>query len=516
MARSIHATRAELERERAWRWADPALRRKRLRKVARALAAKRRIKEEVRRERANGAAAPVLPLDPDALAVRIVDHGRSIHYPASEADVRAILHALPPGTADGLTEIELLLGAFEQRESAREREFADIVRDPTGRLAIEHFPGVFGGICLGVYSPTRARIRLFAYVYDPELPDREAVEPYLKLRMLSTLVHEVAHHVHHRTRVARGRWRADDEEKDEAFAETREYAWIQEIVVPYVARAHPQALAALDRWFVEHAGTSAPLGLLAGDPRKHLFGDVASQFEELVRDLHSGKPPDAARVDFARELHYAEYYDLAHRVLDAVLAAEPWHLEALTLRADILVHERRLDEAEAVARELLARDEGCLDAWQVLTDLERERRAWPGVLAAASRGVELSAPGSLDRLSFVDDRSRALLELGEYEALEADLAILLGGAPSWRWRALGYRAIALLRAGRFAEALEVAVAGLLEAQGSFWRHELLAVRFDASRALHPSRPLLPLLPETLDDLRHRGYEDWADRLHDRT
>ncbi len=512
MARSIHATRAELERERSWRWPDPDLRRKRLRRFARALATKRRIKEEVRRERAiRAGAVPVQPADPDALPVRILDHGPLVHYPATAADVRAILRALPPGTVDGLTEIELRLGTFEQRESAREREFADIVRDPTGRLAIEHLPGVFGGVCLGVYSTTHARIRLFAFVYDPALPGREAFEPFLKLRMLSTLVHEIAHHVDKRTRVARGRWWADAE-KAETYAEAREHAWSQEIVVPYLARAYPQALDLLERWCVEQAGVSVPLGLLAGDPRQHLFGDVASQFEELVRDLHSGRPPTEARVDFARELHYAESNELAQRVLDAVLATEPGHLEALTLRAEILVRERRLAEAEGIVRELLARDEGCLAAWRTLTDLERERRAWPAVHAAASRGVELSEPGSVTRLSFVDERARALLELGDYGRLEADVALLLAGAPSWRWRALGYRAIALLRAGRFSEALEVANAGLVEMQGSFWRHELLAVRFEASRALHPSRPSEPLLPETRGDLRHRGYGDWVDRL----
>ena len=214
MSRSIHATRAELERERLWRWSDPLVRRKRLREVARALAKKRCIKEEVRRERAGDAVAPrSVPLDVTALPVHVLDQGEWIHHPATEADVRAILRALPPGTADGLTGVELLLGAGAQRPSARELEFGDIVEDPTGRLAIERLPGVFEGICLGVYNPSRARIRLFAYVHDPLLSERAPFGPYLKLRMLATLVHEVAHHFDLRRRVARGRWRADDEEK---------------------------------------------------------------------------------------------------------------------------------------------------------------------------------------------------------------------------------------------------------------------------------------------------------------
>ena len=45
-----------------------------------------------------------------------------------------------------------------------------------------------------MYFPLSATIRLYAYVYDAALPNREMLEVYLRLRMLSTLLHEIAHH----------------------------------------------------------------------------------------------------------------------------------------------------------------------------------------------------------------------------------------------------------------------------------------------------------------------------------
>lgn len=69
-----------------------------------------------------------------------------------------------------------------------------------------------------------------------------------------------------------------------------------------------------------------------------------------------------------------------------------------------------------------------------------------------------------------------------------------------RIRALGLRAISLLRAGRLAEALAAAEDGLSEAKATSWRHELLAVRFDTAR---PPRS------------EHRGHGDWVEALRGR-
>lgn len=50
---------------------------------------------------------------------------------------------------------------------------------------------------------------------------------YFKLQILSTFVHEVAHHFDHTRRVARGRWLAQEKEKIEHFALHRQYEWTQ-------------------------------------------------------------------------------------------------------------------------------------------------------------------------------------------------------------------------------------------------------------------------------------------------
>jgi hypothetical protein len=196
------------------------------------LARKRRVKELILAERQRPRVA-LPPVSDDAVPIEVIDHGRFTHYAASAADLRQVIDRLPPGCVDGLSRIDLRLGPPDDPDADDER-----VMDPfLGRFRHELMPGVFSGRVLGCYSSDAARVQLHAYVYDPAVPDRVIVELYLRLKMLATFVHELGHHHDFSRRVARGRWRADDDEEVEIHAEAIEHAWTRDYVVPYLEPA---------------------------------------------------------------------------------------------------------------------------------------------------------------------------------------------------------------------------------------------------------------------------------------
>src|SRR5437867_10845050 len=86
-----------------------------------------------------------------------------------------------------------------------------------GRPSIEIAPGVYEPVLLGLYRPLPALICLFAYVVGPEVVLSPRQKLMLKLEMLDTLVHELAHHQDRMMRTARGRWLADRRDRDEVY-----------------------------------------------------------------------------------------------------------------------------------------------------------------------------------------------------------------------------------------------------------------------------------------------------------
>src|SRR5262249_17493492 len=139
-------------------------------------------------------------------------------------------------------------------------------RDPfTGRLSHEMLPGVYSGVCLGTYAPKSGQITLHAHVYDPgKLPiSRKICEFYLKLRVLTTFVHEVAHHHDDTNRVRRGRWLADRKENVEWYAKKMEYEWTRQIVLPYLDKAYPADVKGLLDLVEHHGGLRVSLEFFA-------------------------------------------------------------------------------------------------------------------------------------------------------------------------------------------------------------------------------------------------------------
>lgn len=516
VARSIHTTHRDFDEATRTSWSSDEKHDEELERLREAIWKKRRIKKQVAQERRHGTRDRELFVDSAAIPIRIRDEGPCVHYPASAEDILGVMRFLPRGLTVGVSAIELSLGLGEQ--SAPDLEWEGEPDPLTGREGIEVFPGVYGGRILGAYRGEDSRVCIYAYVYEPSLPNRQLKETLLRLELLTTLVHELAHHHDHRSRTARGRWRADDQEKVEIYAESREYEWIQGAVIPYMEKVASPEIDALQDWLLLHGGAKAPLAVLADDPRvtgkegrcfRWVFS-VRGALSTLFDDVEKGGEPVATRLEFARQLHYVEEYSIAREIIAGVLRERPGHPEALTLEADIDVHEGEHARAEALCRRVLATQPSLVDAWEVLCDSLLGSGRWKELREAATQGMTYSNPPAHSNRRLLLTRARAHLELETYSAMEADLEAIAPVTPWGRERVLSLRAIGLLRQKRWDEALRLAEEGLSHTD-SPWSL-LRAVRFEAAHRLGSPEKAGTLTEEQLSALVGMGYPTWAEAL----
>jgi tetratricopeptide (TPR) repeat protein len=457
------------------------------------LARKRRIKHAVAEERARPRDLPERAPDAAAAGVPIVvrDRDPRLHYPASPDDLRAVLERLPHGTAEGLGEIALRAPAPDDDSHAT-------------------LPGVVSGEVLGTYfSGSVTEIALYGYVFATDLPHREIVVAYLRLRMLSTFVHELGHHVDRRDRVARGRWRWDRGDR-ELHAEAIERAWTLDYVIPYLEDAHAGSHTALERWLLEHTGVHLPIETLLGtidgapDTGAARFFSVSSAFESLYASVCKGTPAPAPQLDFARDLHYGTWYDEALAVLDAVARTHPDDDRQRTLRGDLYVHFGRHAEAGELVEPVLARHPDDTDALDVLADVAEHAGDWGRVRELALRHRALAE--SWQRRTAGRLALRAAIELAVWDDVDRELPELRAECQSDRERnrVTELEALALLRRGHPEQALALAL--------PIERARLAdAVAIEAGHALGQA-----VRHERIEGavgwLRERGQHAWADRL----
>jgi len=450
---------------------------------------------DVARKRLIVAERRVEPARPDvaaeALPIEVIDRGPTIHYPALE-DLRGLMSRLPAGSLDGISGIDLRLTRRADPEDD-----------------VELLPGVYGPPTLGTYQPRGARIQLFAYVYDDAIIERPILEMYLRLQMLTTLVHEIGHHIDHATRTTRGRWRADRTEEREERAEAVEEDWVRAYVVPYVVDTYPTEVAELQRWMCAHGGIAMPLELLCNDDGPVLLEDA---FLGLLGDVLRDEPALATKIDFAFNLHYAYHFDLALTVIDGVLASEPTHVDALRWRAHILSHLERHAEADAIARALLERDPGHSPSLWLLRKSALREDDWSALRAITTRQIDLDAERDTvralrERFSHLYWRTWAALELGDFAAAERDLAAMrsLASTPENDDALQVLTGLCHLRCGRYREAIEVANGRILAGSNE----ELLeAIRVEATLRSGQKADVAAVCAA----LRDLGHGHWADRL----
>lgn len=237
MARSIHTTYHEYCNEwKRYSYANQEYKKSMLKKLGKELMKKSIIKKQVRQYRKYKNIDLSFTQICD-FPIRILEQGEYIHYPATILDIKEIISQLPKSICYGLSSVELTLGLRRKNNDLDE----EVKKDPyTGRYGYEMGPGIFEGKVLGVYNIKKASIKLFAYVYSEEIINKEICELYLKICMLSTLVHEIAHHFDENSRVGRGRWLADEKDKVEGYAEEIESQWTKEYVYRYIKNAYPR------------------------------------------------------------------------------------------------------------------------------------------------------------------------------------------------------------------------------------------------------------------------------------
>ncbi len=431
MSRSIHSTRRDLENAHRAVYSDPARKRAEVRRLRDALEQKRTIKECVLEERRSPPAHDGFA-EAGAVPIRVADEGYYVHYPAGVKDLQALMERLPLGVLDGISEIVLDLGKEEQ---AGVDDDPSAPTDPwTGRLGAEVFPGIFCGPLLGRRF-SDAHITLYAYVYDSQDPGLRNWMFLLRLRSLSTFVHEVAHHFDHTRRVARGRWLAIGEQKVESFAEQIQQSWTLQFVLPYLQQTYPQELEAMQQWLEHYGGTRLPIELLSWDPALKPFNfNMRQALEELAREVASGSDVKASRLYFALQLHYCELYEPALDVINLLLANEPDDSGALTLRGDIFVHQRRFEEAAQTVSAVLARSPSDVEAFIVLADAMEGLRRFDRVVEITTRIASIASDDYL-RLRAVEQRAWAFLATGMKSDAERDILTLeaSGRADAAKW-----------------------------------------------------------------------------------
>jgi len=246
---------------------------------------------------------------------------------------------------------------------------------------------------------------------------------YFKLQVLSTFVHEVAHHFDHTRRTARGRWLAWEREKLEGFAERRQHDWTQNYVVPYLEEAYPLDVNELLSWLEVHGQTRFALGELISDPRHVYVSTIERAMAELVKDILQGTPRIERLFNFALNLKIADLYERAQEVIDCILVEVPDHEDALELRARTWIFQGNYSQAASLELQILARHPQNWRARTTLTRAYEGLEQWAKVIEIATESLTLFTE-ELDRFGAIASRCSAYWKLGKTDESEQDLRTL--------------------------------------------------------------------------------------------
>jgi tetratricopeptide (TPR) repeat protein len=383
---------------------------------------------------------PGAPVTADGVAITFYRRNPFARYPASEADLRAILSRLPAGVLDGLNSISLSLGTEYQRDKAEEWNEQDPV---VGRFGDERLPGVYCGLIPGVYFGYARRIQVYGFVSAE--PVAEPWTLYLRLHMLATLVHEVAHHEDLTKGWARDRWIGDDKHKTEWYAESRQLLWVETVVIPYLQKAYSAEVALLEKWMQERIDLVLPLRVLAGDARirakkqgmyywRNTFGSSADAFEQFVRAVNSGNDITEARLDLAIGLHRAEELDYAQEIIAVILAEHPDHVPTLVQKGWICREQKRYEEALNVLQRANRLEPGNSEVWQEMAHLYADIGVWGPVIVAASQAIK-TASDRLVQPGMREVIGRAYIGLGDFDNAPSVIAEFTGTGKPWDARA---------------------------------------------------------------------------------
>ncbi len=468
MSRSIHTTWKHLQSERQIQYSDDELKDNRLRRMRDDLNNKSFIKKRklIERRQVDISFNADNLFDPSTINIEIQGAGEFVHYPASKSDLIEVVKRMPTGVLSGIDSIILCLGK-EYQEKCKD-EYDEEVRDPyKGRISCDDNGIFYASPVSGTYFPDTCKIFLYAYVYDKTNLKLEIIELFLRLQMLSTFVHEAAHHDDNMRRTGRGRWLGLNEWKCEDYAELKQMEWSKEVILPYLSDQYPYEYDNLTRWIEKHGGVKFPLGVLAGESKRRRIGDMvklvfsaSSAVEELFLNVINDKSPREAMFEFARSLHYGDYYEECLISLDSLLDENPHDTEVMGIKADTFIHLERYNEAETMALECLSMDRNNTDALEALCDVQQHMKDWNALIETCARGIEAIQTAGEDTEHweirvFVEMKIIAALHLGEFNlAKEAAKLLPQGGFQEQRRQA--FLALIALLDGDSGNAMDIA------------------------------------------------------------
>jgi hypothetical protein len=423
MSRSIHTTRQTYLNERKNQFRDEETKESRLKSIRDDLNNKRMLKEGklLSRKLAKLPFALMEAFDPTSIPIEEIDCSDFIHYPASKDDLYEVSKRLPLNVMVGINSINLCLGKEYQEEKWEEDPNNNY--DPyTGRICSSEDGPFYCPQILGIYRPANCKIFIFAYVYDKKNKLRNQIEAFLRLKMLTTFVHEVAHHDDEMRRSGRGRWLGLTEWRCENYAEIQQGEWIQTAVIPYLLEKYPLDYEQLLKWVFENGGVSILVKYLASEPRINGAGGLISlgydssfAVEEMFHNIFRGKTSRDVMFDFAYDFHIADHFEECLESLSTLLSNHPVDAEAMGVKADTLIHLERYGEAEIVARDCLSIDPNNLDALEALCDIQMRNRDWYVLKETSFHGISLSEAKPWKHRRFLENNIIASLYLNDYQ-----------------------------------------------------------------------------------------------------
>jgi len=260
------------------------------------------------------------------------------HFPLSPDDIRAVARMMPQEVFDNN-----LRGVIFQADPETDGQPAR-QRDKRNRNGFEVLPGVFiNSQCAGTYEAPFGIIRLYAYHYDAAaLPNRAMWELFLRFRMLTVFLHEVAHHVDRMQLQAFGNELFPPGEHRESESENISFPWVLEYGIPYLERAYVEEMDEFSRWTEQYVGRRlsltdlvTPPRAFAGNTRAFTPNDTIFSLESLVTRLatllHEGQTIRDTRYNSALTFVCREEYPEAYAILSALLAEYPQFHEARQL-----------------------------------------------------------------------------------------------------------------------------------------------------------------------------------------
>lgn len=433
MSRSIHTTIAKLVLEQRHDFSDDETKRSRIGKMREEINTKRMIKRRKQLSRQHG--QPLMgmnqPFNIESVTITVADLGQYIHYPASREDVIGIAKRLPQNVMAGIHSLTFCLGKEYQAEEWEEKYEPQV--DPfTGRICYDGEKQIYTPPVLGVYYSKNCKIFIFAYVYDEQLPNPGIIRAFYRLKMLATVVHEIAHHDDFMRRCGKGRWFCKNEYRCENYAEIQAGKWLETAVFPYLWERYPAEYADLLNWIRVNGGVEFSLIDLVEEPNirgadgltRLVINSKVAAVGDMISNVGKGMPPLEVMLEFAYDLHYADHYEDCLKSLDQILTLSPQNAKALGLKADTLSHLEKLEEAEKAAQACLAIDPANLEALDVMCDLYRERGDWQALRQTSSCGIGNAGENHPRSRFFIEQHLIASLYLGDWVTAQADVAAL--------------------------------------------------------------------------------------------